>query len=271
MDNKRWESVLEIELLMLFKWAIRRYIGSGKKSNYSGTIDVNNQVLVLLPRYGFALHALRRAIPFATLGMRTVVSVPSDYLTEAKVILDRLANEFRIEALFCVSDERPERLVHLYVEMGAIIVLTGRRSTFEVVISRYPQATMYGATGRCSVILGADRCRVASLETVLRSKLLPMSCTNHGASFICTNYLDGELVMPSEGSNRNQVRETLSDSIRQIHPSIVLVSQNDETTVEIPMEISGYAVFKCDAQGEPLSREGLGRDPICGWPGDYCV
>jgi hypothetical protein len=234
----------------------------------SGSVDKDRRVLSLLPRYGFAVHALRRALPFALLGMNTEVSVPTQCRGEASEIIQLLSAELELHDALKLSSEPPGLLVERAEADNALIVLTGRMATFKRITSEHSCAHICGATGTCSIIIGDSFDAVHSLEMLLEAKQLSQSCSNHRASFLVDVGSDAR-AFGGHNLQTGEVVEDLSNEICRIHPSIILTPQTIKT--RIPESIADYTVMKCDVLGEPVSRDGFARDPICGWPGDYCI
>ncbi|MEZ0085210.1 hypothetical protein ABIF72_007708 [Bradyrhizobium japonicum] len=266
MDHERWKTILKLELLLLFRWAVSRHLKAQRSSELSCHVDPNTQVLALLPSYGVAVHLLRRAVPLALLGVNTVVSAPAQCFQEAHKILQSLSAELGLSDLVTLSREPPELLVHRAEVAGGQVVFTGRSETFRRIRSEHPGATLYGATGTCSVIVGEDLDATLSLQRRIDANRLPQSCSNCGASFLIEGTPDGS-VLRARNLQTSEMIEDFSRVIRSIHPSVILTPNGTPIT----KVIAGYTVLECDDAGRPLSREGFARDPICGWPGDYCI
>ncbi|TWH91858.1 hypothetical protein IQ17_07310 [Bradyrhizobium daqingense] len=266
MDHERWTTVLKLELLLLFRWAVSRHLRAQRSNELSSHVDPNTRALVLLPSYGAAVHLLRRAVPLALLGVNTVVSVPAQYMQEAHRILQSLSAELRLSDVVTLSREPPELLVHRAELAGEQIMFTGRSVTFRRIRSEHPGATLYGATGTCSVAVGDNLDATRSLRRHLEANRLPQSCSNCGASFLVEGAPDGSVVR-ARNLQTGEMVEDFSRVIRSIHPSVILTPNR----TPIAKVIAGYTVLECDHAGRPLSRDGFARDPICGWPGDYCI
>jgi hypothetical protein len=270
MTCERWLAVLRIELLMLFKWAVARYVGADEGRSFAGIVDAAQHALILLPRYGFALHALRRAAPFAALGMQSVISIPKQHLATARSAISPVLEALGIADVCHVSDQDPVLLVDQYAVSESAIFLTGRQSSCEAIRSRHPGASIFGATGTCGVVVAVDELTTLPLETSLSANRLSTSCSNYELSLICDGYLGSARVLNIRGTRRMADRGSLADCVRLAHPSVIFCLQ-DEAATSLPPNISGYAVIPCDSSGEPSSRWGFARDPLCGWPGDYCI
>lgn len=266
MDHEKWKTTLKLELLLLFRWAVSRHLRAQRSTEFSCHVDPNTRVLALLPSYGVAVHLLRRAVPFALLGVNTVVSVPAQCIREAHKILRSLAAELGLSDLMSLSREPPGLLVHRAEVADAQVVFTGRSVTFRRIRSEHPAADLYGATGTCSVIVGDNLEATLSLRRRLEANRLPQSCSNCGDSFLVEGAPDGS-VLRARNLQTDEMIEDFSRALRGIHPSVILTPSRTPIT----KVVAGYTVLECDDSGRPSSREGFARDPICGWPGDYCI
>lgn len=271
MPSEAWNTLLRFELLLLYQWALRRQILSAKEGRTGGVSGDAEQILVLLPGYGFALHALRRAVPFPALGLRTVISVPTHLLGSARGPLLAIVKALGLETAVVLSDEEPAKLVAKSVQTDFPIFLTGRKSTFEMLKSQHPSARLFAATGTCSVVVSSDANALTSFERAQDAHKLSVSCSSRGLSVVCNRISDDAVVASAWGAEvRTGSRGRLVDEIVRVHPSIVLVVE-ENLTLDIPTELAGYIVWRCTKDGVPTHRDGFGRDPIGGWRGDYCV
>ena len=271
MPSEEWNTLLRFELLLLYQWALRRQMLSAKEGRTGGISEDAEQILVLLPGYGFALHALRRAVPFAALGLRTVISVPAHLSGGARNPLLAIVKALGLEMAVVVSDEEPSKLVARSVQADSPIFLTGRKSTFERLKSQHPSARLFAATGTCSVVVSVDPNAINSFERAQDAHKLSVSCSSRGLSVVCNRISDDAVVASAWGTEvRPGNRGRLVEEIIRVHPSIVLVVEED-LTLDIPTELAGYTVWRCTKDGVPTHRDGFGRDPIGGWRGDYCV
>jgi hypothetical protein len=273
MSPERWRMALNVELLMLLKWSTTRHLAAARGVSGPGLIGGGNEVLILLPSYGYALHALRRAVPFAALGLRTVVSVPPECARYAAAPIIRLVRALGLDATLSLSDQPPPRLVADYTMSQRPIFVTGRLATWRRLRRQYPDACIYGATGTCSIVVSTDANLAKTLETTLRQHKLPTSCSNHGLTLVCDAYPEAVDAVACNGGSLTTAG-TVRRIVRQIqsaHPSVILAIETGKARETIPTDIAGYQVFACDPDGIPDSLEGFARDPVCGWPGDYCV
>src|ERR1044071_7502310 len=74
LDSNLWETLFHRELLQLYQWCARRLLFSARSRVTDNPFP--RAVLSLLPRTAFAAHLLRRAIPFAALGVYTSCGFP---------------------------------------------------------------------------------------------------------------------------------------------------------------------------------------------------
>jgi hypothetical protein len=273
MSPERWRAVLNLELLLLLKWSATRLLSGVRGGTRPPLIGAKREVLVLLPSYGYVLHGLRRAVPFAALGLRTIVSVPPACLRDAAPPITTLARAIGLDATLSVSDQPPPQLVAHGTRSKRPIFITGRLATWKRLRRQHPDSQIYGATGTCSIIISTDASLAEALEMTLGRRQLPTSCSNHGLTIVCDAYpQDGEEA--AQGSASQATTASTSRVVRQVreaHPSIILAIEKGEAREAIPAAIAGYAVFRCDLDGSPDSLAGFARDPVCGWPGDYYV
>jgi hypothetical protein len=268
MSREQWTHTLNFELLMLYKWAIRRYLLASSGSSVADVPKKEDRALVLLPRYGYALHALRRVAPLSALGVETLVSVPSPVLQDAARPLNAVAVALGLKQTFRLSREEPGRSVEHFARDKAPIFLTGRRSTFENIRELHPGIGICGATGTCSVIVGSKVEACTHLQRRMHERELAVSCSNHGLSVVCDNITEtAECLSISGGNMTSTTRGYLVEEIKRVHPSIILALDADSETY--PRLVAGYTVWSCTSDGEPQNHEGFARDPVCGWPGDY--
>jgi hypothetical protein len=272
MSLDRWRVVLTVELHLLVRWAARRYLRAARGEASPGIADASDATLVLLPRYGFALHVLRRAAPLAALGQQVTVSVPLETLRDAARPISAVTQALGLEARLALSDEAPQLLVAGAERSAHPIFLTGRLATFALLRRSHPKALLCGATGTCSVVISTNEELARLLEVHLRQGGLSMSCSNHGSTLVCSDYApSGRAYSINREANHATTPTSLAEGVRRAHPSVILAHEAPARIASVPARLEGYTVVLCDQDGIPEAREGFGRDPICGWPGDSCV
>ena len=265
----QWRAVLAVELLLLLRWAARRYLRD-PAAGPPALLDRPSEALVLLPGYGFGLHVLRRAVPFAALGVATTVSVAPGVLDDARQPVAVLARGLGLEGVLGLSSEPPADLVRRFARAGQPIFVTGRQETYLALAAAYPDASLFGATGRCALVMSRTRQGGADLRRRLHGTASAVSCSRPGPALHCADLSPGAPASAHSPDGTGPV-STVVEAVRRSHPSVILVPHEDEAEGDLPATIGGYTVLACDADGEPRWRDGFGRDPVCGWPGDYVV
>lgn len=270
MSATRWIDTLAIELLSLVMWAARRRIDA-LDDKAAATAAIPDRALVLLPRYGFAIHVLRRAVPLAACGIPTSISVPAEFLSRARAESIGLIQALGLEALLDFPAEKPASLAESAARHGQPIFLTGRVETYARLRHEHPDAQLIGATGRCAVLLTSRQQTTVELEESLRHARLEQSCSNLSQVVECDWSSEvnevGRTWPPLEGSAGRSLRDVL----RQLHPSVVYCSDRDPAAAAAAQSLAGYTLVTCEPSGSPLNRIGFAADPIAGWPGDYLL
>lgn len=264
-----WEHCLRYELAMLVNWLARRTL-----AQHRAVADDRNpvppSVLTLLPRYGFALHALRRSIPFAALGIPTVISVSPESRTGARSTIPPLVSALGLEALVTLSDANPADVVEGAVTDQVPVFLTGQLATWRLLTERYPNAQIIGSTGECAVVLSSDPAAARNIVARLADRALPISCTNHQLTLITAGPPEeSAAVVQSDGALSTPQAGSVADELRRVHPSVVLIPEGQQLPPDVTL--AGYQAVWCDPLGVASTTAGFGRDPVAGWPGDHCV
>jgi hypothetical protein len=223
-------------------------------------------VLSLLPRNGHAIHVIRRAIPFAALGIPTKCGFHDDQREQATRVVRILAKALGLKDLLSVEPMASDQAVAAARSGEELIVVTGRSITVRRIAS-VATSRVIGSTGRCTVALGSDDHELERLWEVLCSNPVPNSCTELKAAFVTEDLLDSSYVSAVGGSSKSY---RLHEILRRLHPSVVLVA-GQKLTGTIPVVVAGYRLLNCDAGGIVSTVVGFGADPVHGWPGDYLV
>jgi hypothetical protein len=213
-------------------------------------------VLVLLPAHGLAVHALRRALPFALCGVPTsVVGHENDRRRIAGILAEiRTLTSLRPRQLELCLETAPQA-IRLLVP-GDLVVVTSSRQTAEAVTLESP-AQVLGATGCCTVLTGTDSQSLRQTAARLREHEWPGSCTR----------LHGWLVVHDQTANA-PVRSA-AQPLLEVHPSAVF---RLGAPLDTPAgEQDGYEVLPCDESGMVGTLVGFARDPRYRWPGDFLI
>lgn len=264
-DTAGWQNVLRFECLALLRWAFLRT--KAVKGKPFQPEEQNSHFLCLLPGYGYALHILRRAVPFAYLGIRVTISTKQEAWEEAVRITNVLSNALGLAGRIQFSVANSESAVSEFSAAGRSIVLTGSALTLGNIKVAHPDAIIYAATGSCSVAISTDDATALSIESKKKQDGLSTSCSNHGATLVTSGFSDESWIYSIDGKSVES-RARLGDFLRQRHPSIILAQRSEESTETLPQFISGYPVIPCEA-GAGITVENFGSDPKGGWIGDY--
>jgi len=263
-----WTRVLHNELLQLFRWSLRRIILCNNISSMR-ELRENRCVLCLLPGYGIAVHVIRRALPFACLGINTVCSFPHNGKLSQDIIRC-LASALSLSDLVTQAKICSEKQLTEHHKLKAPVIFTGRHDVFRMISTEYSHIPFIASTGRCSVVIGKSESSVRYFERALVSRQLPISCTRVGVSVVCRRIDEKENVEARWGLLDSSGCNTLESVLNVIHPSIVFLTPEIEID-RAPLFLAGYRVFPLNNDGIPVYGEGFGADPIGGWPGDYLI
>ncbi|KAF0865507.1 hypothetical protein [Pseudomonas sp. LD120] len=264
MALEQWRDVLHSELLSLFRWGLIR--AKEALGEQGAAQSYGEEVLCLLPYYGFCLHAIRRAAPFAMMGIPTTVSVRDDRYPEASTVIAELADVLGVQDWLQVSQASSANLVQQFQGRNGLIVLTGKQSTYTRLRNRYPAARIIAATGCCGVVLSIEEQQARLIEEQRKAHLLSVSCSNHGYTILAEALAPQAAVLAINGV-RSAARRSVEEVLGQLHPSVVLAPPS---TSPLPDDLAGYSLLACENAGS-ASFDGFGRDPLGGWPGDYRV
>lgn len=243
-----WPDILAAELLELAGWSLRHVLKDEPAPMLARQgLEATPRVLTLLPRYGFALHALRRAVPFSLLGFSTTCSFAPAAREQGEHAVRVIAEVLDLPDLLENLSAAPSRLeVSGAAEFG-LVVVTGRRATVDLLRQKLGVETVVGAVGRCAVeIYGRDQSIGPALAPIMPS---------------CTRV---RVRLRSHEGRWCSGRGTWDprDVLARLHPALVA-----DWTLSESGWLHGY---RCVQPQAGPSSVGLGADPIYGWPGDYC-
>ena len=261
LSQREWQDLLSREFLLLRAWTLGRLM---IEPTSESTRVVPKAVYSFLPDHALVAHLLRRAVPFAALGLPTVCAARSKSRRALTRAVSAIADVLSIGSYLRVCTESCRDVVRTKGNKSSLLVLTGRSTTMPVV-ARAWGGTFLGASGRCAVTFGGDR---TELYQICRSRRIPHSCSNVRASFSLPGVLRStSRVNPASGSGSYEVREILA----RLHPSVVMLHDDRPGRRRLPHFVAGYSVVKCNARGQTFPSAGFGADPEHGWPGDYLV
>ena len=269
MSIECWRDVLNLELQQLLAWAVRRLSSKPTKLRPPQRNGPIKTVLCLLPGYGIALHLLRRAAPFAGLGLPTFCGMKrrnKSAIRLVELIGRRLAISSALAALPC-----PCRVANKYLNSKATtVVVTGRTESAQRIEESTDWQQVIGCTGRCCVVVGQDAIATRKLANVIKANQYTPSCARLGEVIVVSNLAPNARVRLRVGDHWKTTRETLDARLQVLHPSIVLTPHKGPNRRKLTM-ISGYRLYNCDSNGAPDCYAGFGADPLWGWPGDYVI
>lgn len=280
LSRATWQLVFHRELLELYRWAAGRICFAAESSrspDSHSNNELSEEVLSLLPNTAVATHLLRRAVPFAALGIPTSCGFPKMRHAEGTRVINVLAPALGIDHLLYAEPRTCTEAVASAPRGGRLIIITGHAYSARQVKEAAPgKDQIVGSTGRCAVLLGVDRKRTLKLHYALVRNQVSSSCSRLRATFICnsleeTSNAEG---IPSEclptrcGPSKYEV----ADILMQLHPSVIFVpATSTRTGKAIPDYLCGYKVISCSPDGSAANGIGFGADPVFGWPGDYMI
>ena len=240
---------VERDLIELLGWAARRMRAAAQ--GVSGESVAPRSVLVLLPRHSLMAHVLRRAVPFAALGIPVACTAPSEVRDEAARIVRLVANALHLRPDLTWSRwDSPTSYAR--TSPGSLVVFTGRRRVVAGLAAR-PGVDLLGATGRCSVVMGTNAEEVDTL--------LAATCSVHSAAS-CSRPRVGLVVdaaFTTAELRASRVSVPLPETLERLHPSVLFVPDSDRATA--PAFVHGYRVLACGPSGESETSVGMARDP----------
>lgn len=267
-----WAMIWLREIAQLLQWCAYRAMAALADPDPSAlqrTPVRSGMVLSLLPRHGVAVHLLRRALPFAALGMPVIAGFPKNLHAQGSAVAARLAAALGVADLVRVPDTPGHVLVkELDREPEATVVVTGRPQTVATVRSA-TRHHVVGCAGRCAVVVADDAATLAEVRAWLAAYNKPRSCTRLVAAFL------GQVHSPSwrgwheSTGGRDYNRD---EALQRLHPSIIYHYDYEHGDGgDSTGEIAGFTVIPCDARGGVETLIGFARDPVYGWPGDFLL
>lgn len=270
MTREHWTTILRAELLQLLAWTLRRLTASLEPAATTREANPINSVLSLLPRYGVALHVLRRAAAFSGLGIPTACGFPDraqESMNVVKEIGERLAVSQTLSVLNCDCSDAGRQLD----VKNTTVVVTGRAESVRNVAHSFAWQQVLGCTGRCCVVVGDDPDAVRHLARVLEGTQLEQSCARVGAVLLACGGLTADAVIRCHCGNDWQLPgKFLAEHLNELHPSVVMTPRKS-VSHSLTSQICGYRLYYCNLEGMPDRRDGFGADPVYGWPGDYLL
>lgn len=123
MPAATWRRMLTAELLELKAWSYRKLMACNAAPP---KLDNAGRVFSLLPGYGFALHTIRRALPFAFLGVPVTCAFSRDNVGSGARVVAGIAAALGVkEALNAAQTDAATLLGSLPPRRIALAVVTG--------------------------------------------------------------------------------------------------------------------------------------------------
>lgn len=274
LSPEHWRLVLYRDLLTLHRWVVNRVTlaanGAQAGAPTPRFVMPPARVLSLLPHTALATHALRRAVPFAALGIPTLCGAPAPYWAEGSRITAVLARALGLEEWLHAERRSCEEAVARDSSADTLIVVTGRATTIRR-IQRNARGPVLGCAGHCAVLLGPTAGALLPIQNSLVANRVKESCSTLRAILLCERY-QGDVTAKSVFGGGTACVYTVSEALGRLHPSVIFVPEPvNETTPRPPDMLCGYRVLTCAADGSSESSPGFGADPVYGWPGDYLI
>src|SRR6185503_3009976 len=275
-SRREWRKTIRRELLILKAWTLRRLVIAGRRRRSDSRAPITDtaprRVLALLPGYGYAIHALRRAAPFTLLDAPVDWSVPPECSRQARSVLDVVAKTMRLGRSFRYQ-VRPSLLTKDWIDDRgySLVVLTGRRESADALMAgaQGSHASVLAATGSGAVLLSpsAHRGELRRAWSLLLKTGPEPSCSRPCAAYMYEPPLRARSIL-TELAPVPSALGLAAETLRLLHPSVVYVLK-DRPTRDV---MGGYRVIGLDTGTlMPAALDGFGIDPVFGWPGDYLM
>lgn len=269
LSREAYEAVLLREFAQLVLWARQRALFACLYPASSRRRTRSNRALCLLPRDAPVAHILRRAVPFAAIGLETRVCFPeSDMLSRNATAVDVVARVLDLRDALRIGERGARSEFKEHSRRTDLVVATGRRPTLAA-LQAGSRAPFFGAAGRCAILLGDSATalrhayRRASLANVARS------CSRVRAAFVVnTNGVRPRFVSP--WAARDSAGHEMS-ALDRLHPSAIYWIGGQRRHETLDRRLGDFAVFHTDGALRVRNAAGFGKDPVFGWPGDYRV
>jgi hypothetical protein len=259
-----WDRVVARELAHILAWAVRRLRGPAYAVQPKPVWSARGRALVLLPRHGHAVHAIRRALPFALCGVPTVVTGHAHQTDLVKHVVLSCAATAGLSTTDLSAAEASAPAVVAGADPYDLVVVTGSADT-ATKVRQNTAATVLSACGQCTVGIGTRRWRLDRLGAALKRHQHPGSCTNWRGYFI------GDWHTGS-WTDAHGTSVDLPGELSRLHPTAVYAPVHDlDAASDLPRRLHGYSVHRCTTDGVVADLVGFGRDPSGGWPGDFTV
>lgn len=265
MQKEEFELIFKRELLELYKWGIKRVV-LHSIAHLKKKKDFYKKVYVFLPEHATAIHLLRRAIPFACLGIPVHCYFKQTVVQSEYIVAARLIQWLNLEERVRVNKQNPVKILSKIDNIKNLIVITGKTQSVSAVRSRIKNACIIGATGKCSVLVTDSMSQCQRIKKKLEKHYFPNSCTFLKACFLTTpRFSETGAVTPYHQNTKKII--PLKEVLKKLHPSIVYTNSR----FDVSCFTDSYCVKKITLSGSTNDLIGLGADPVNRWPGDYLI
>ena len=264
LTKKQFEIVLKNELLELYKWLLRRIVfsaGYNQKKN-SGFFK---RVYVFLPGQAIAIHLLRRAIPFACLGIPVYCFYKSKTVLGNYELSNKVFNWLGLNNKIKALKQNPKKSLPRIDKPNNLFVITGKQESFFQIKTELKKASLVGATGRCSILVTDSVPKARRIKKLLCSHIVENSCTTLKATFIIGKSFSKFGLI--KGIENNKKQYSFSEILSRLRPTIIFSNNSSD----IKRWTDQYCIKPISLNATTKDIEGLAKDPICGWPGDYLL
>lgn len=259
LTDTEWRIGLKREFALLAAWSLRR-LATARSQHVRRELRPS-RVYSFLPRDAILFHLLRRAVPFAALGIKTLCGAPASVRASLPHSVHLVARLFGLGSTLDVLPVSCRGAVRS-LNPTDLLVVTGRRTTMER-LQRVCVCPVVGATGRCAIAL-TNRAPHALYRRLLLNRHRN-SCSNVRAAWRFRGRLGPRTFVMGLTTS---VRRPIDTVLHRLHPSVILVSGAGRGQGSF---ICGYRAFTCNRSGASAPAPGFGADPIFGWPGDYMI
>lgn len=267
MPRRLWAVSFRRELLQLYRWAAERLLLAARPTPRARAAP--DSVVCLLPGEALAAHLLRRAVPFAALGIPTLCGFAPSRREVGLRVTRAVACALGLTGLLEAPASACQDLVRAAGERS-LIVVTGRRETVRRV-SAVARCQVIGCAGRCAVVVGVDPSAVGALRNALRAVTPAKSCSRVYAAYVCDQLREGAAVR-SPRAGTSWASYPLVEVLARLHPSVIFTPEVGAGSLSrTPESLAGYRLIECAPDGAAASGVGFGADPVYGWTGDFTV
>lgn len=260
LSESAWSHAIARELWLLRWWALQR-LSLTLNAKDSLVQPSPSRVNCFLPDHALVVHLLRRAVPFAALGIQTLCGARSDTRRRLCSAVSAVSSVLGLGSKLIALDRSCRAAVD-DATSRQLLVLTGKRKTAALLGSQW-KGRFVAATGRCALVISPTASRLYARSRQMRQQ---HSCTNVRAAFYCRTLTSRARTIRGMAGSVVDLESTL----RRLHPSVIFVHRSQPSPRNVPF-LFGFRQVECDDEGKTDAFAGFGTDPVFGWPGDYLV